>query len=116
MLRFQAKASAVRVEHAALAADCAVKKVAAVKLDSRLSCQNLQNSPARGFIDFRGRLQLSVGSLVQNPVMIVSLPEFQLLVVLIDFARRWLLASQNRRDRRQPGAIPRLGSGWNLPE
>lgn len=84
MLRFQTKASAVRVEHAALAADCAVKKVAAVKLDSRLRCQNLQNSPARGFIDFRGRLQLSVGSVVQNPVMIVSLPEFQLLVVLID--------------------------------
>ena len=84
MLRFQAKAGAVGVEHAALAADGAIKKVAAVKLDSRLSCEDLQNSSARGFVNFRGSLQLSVGSLVQHPVVIVSLSEFQLLVVLID--------------------------------
>ena len=56
MLRFQAKAGSMGVQLAALPFRSAVQKVAAVKLNTRLRCDHIQNSSARGFENLSGEL------------------------------------------------------------
>src|SRR5579862_2018801 len=84
MLRFEAKASAMRIRLATLPLCRSVQKVSAVKLYTRFRCKHFENASARRLKNFGGELQPTLCILLQHPVVVVALPEFQLLVILTD--------------------------------
>ena len=84
MLGLQAKTGAMRVRFSVFACSGAVEEVAAIKLDARLGGQHIQDSAAGSFEYFGGHLQAASFTIFKHPIVIVSLPEFQLLVFGID--------------------------------
>src|SRR5579863_1341235 len=84
MLRLEAEASAMRIRLAALPLCRSVQKVSAVKLYTRFRCKHFENASARRLKNFGGELQPTLCILLEHPVVVVTLPEFQLLVILID--------------------------------
>src|SRR5579859_6376135 len=85
MLRLQAERIALFVNLAALPVRGPVQKIPRVKLDARLRRQHFQDAPALRIARHSRQLNPRKSRLtIQNPVVIVPPPKFQLLVRSVD--------------------------------
>ena len=84
MLRFQTKTRAMPVKLPALAAGRAIQEVAAVELNAGFGCQHFEHASTRGLEHLGSKLQRALLFSFQNPIVVISLAELELLVVLID--------------------------------
>ena len=83
MLRLQAQRIPVLIHLTVLAGDCSIKKVAGIKLNSRLVSPDLHHPPCRWFLNFRRLNKLSPAT-VEHKIVIVPLAELKLLMVIVD--------------------------------
>src|SRR5579862_4389426 len=83
MLRFHAKPVAELVNPAALAGEGPIQKVAGVELQARFSGEDFQNTAAGRFSD-AGQERQFAEPFVEDPVVIVALPELELFIVLVN--------------------------------
>src|ERR1035441_1947785 len=83
MLRFHAEAVAELIDPTALARELAVEEVAGIKLQTRLSGEDLQHPPGGRLIHAPHEAKLP-HRFVDYPVVVVAAAELKLLVVLAD--------------------------------
>src|SRR5664279_719684 len=83
MLCFHAEAIAELIDPAALARELAVEEVAGIKLQTRLSGEDLQH-PASGRLIHAPHEAKLPHRLVDDPIVVVAAAELKLLVVLAD--------------------------------
>ncbi len=83
MLCFQAKAVAPFVNVPLFSDDGSVQEVTRIKLHSRLSRINFQHSSTGWFVD-PGSQSQAVTFTVDHKIVIVSVPDYQLLVTIVD--------------------------------
>ena len=83
MLCFEAKCSIFRVSNSLFALDRSVEKIAGVKLHARFRRQNLQDPAARR-VECFGSLDQVLAPAINHEIMIVAVPEANLLVIGID--------------------------------
>ncbi len=89
----------------------AVEKISGVELHARFCGPNLHHAPGSWFEHFR-RLSQRLRVSIQNPIVIVAIADFELLIALTDSCsnRHWLCEVERRTfhtaqfaDRNQPG-------------
>src|SRR4030081_2947986 len=66
-----------------LPGDCAVQKIAGIKLHSGLIGPHLHYAPGRRLINF-GSLSQLASAAVQHPIVVVAFATTQLLIVVVD--------------------------------
>src|SRR6185437_7742467 len=106
MLRLQAEAIPQRILRTRPALERAVEEVARVELHARLRRFDAQHAAASRVIYLcRGVKYTHLSA--QNPVMVVTTPELQLLVVRIDALANYVRAREVERRSRDRGKLPR---------
>ena len=83
MLGFQAQRGALRIDMSVFAGNRSIQATGGIKLNARFSRVDFHNAPRGGLINLRCQSQ-SLTLPLDHKVVIVSSPELQLLVVLID--------------------------------
>src|SRR5512140_306747 len=83
MLRLQAETEALLVLLSPFANTCAIEEVARVKLNPRLCRVDIHYATAGFFVDGCRKREF-VTLLIEDPVVIVSQPELQLLIRVVD--------------------------------
>src|SRR5215469_6511695 len=83
VLRLQAECIAMVVNLTAGAGNASVEEVASIELDSRLIGEYFQHAPCRRLVGF-GRQLYFLASALEHPILVVSVSQFQLLVVGIN--------------------------------
>src|ERR1700693_4076997 len=101
MLRLQAETVAALVDLAALSLDGPIQKVSSVKLDTGLRGEHLQHAPGGRFLHARCQAEF-VSLLVQDPIVIVAVAEFELFIVVANM----------RADHGRLSKIERSSAHW----
>src|SRR5947208_1768736 len=83
MLRLHAEGASGIVNLAALANEFSVQEISGVELQTGFGSNDFQHAATGRIMDAGSELQLT-RFFVQNPIMIVTFAEFELLILLID--------------------------------
>ena len=98
MLCFQAEATAIEIGFPRLSFESTVEKVAAVELYSRFRGVDLECATASRFMNPSGKCEfLLLVAFVENPVVVKSTAQLELLVILINISSNWFCRCEIER-------------------